>query len=519
MSSRAYPREHARTSPDKPAVIIAETGQILTYGTLESRANQLAHVWRQLGLVPGDVVAILLENTPRWFELYWSAQRSGLYVTPLAVRLTAGEVAYIVNDSNSKVVVTSALCPAAAELVRERAALIPGVTGLFWLEAPVEGAEDLAALADTMPDTPIAAETAGFHMTYSSGTTGKPKGIKLPLSGGPADADIPMVQIIQRDYGVGPDTIYLSPAPLYHTAPLMFCTAVQRLGGVTVVMQHFEPEAFLQAVERYKATFTQLVPTMFVRMLKLPDDVRTRYDLSSLQIAVHAAAPCPVPVKRQMLQWWGPIIHEYYAGSEANGGTKISPEEWLRKPGSVGRPSWGKVHVCEEDGNELPAGETGAVYFEGGLDFQYHNAPEKTHASRNPRHPTWSSMGDIGYLDEEGYLFLTDRKAFMIISGGVNIYPQETEDVLIVHPKVADAAVFGVPNPDFGEEVKAVVQPARWEDAGPALAQELIDYCRSKLSPLKCPRSVDFEQQLPRAATGKLFKKPLRDRYWQGRPA
>jgi acyl-coenzyme A synthetase/AMP-(fatty) acid ligase len=258
---------------------------------------------------------------------------------------------------------------------------------------------------------------------------------------------------------------------------------------------------------------------MFVRMLKLPDDVRTRYDLSSLQIAVHAAAPCPVPVKRQMLQWWGPIIHEYYAGSEANGGTKISPEEWLRKPGSVGRPSWGKVHVCEEDGNELPAGETGAVYFEGGLDFQYHNAPEKTHASRNPRHPTWSSMGDIGYLDEEGYLFLTDRKAFMIISGGVNIYPQETEDVLIVHPKVADAAVFGVPNPDFGEEVKAVVQPARWEDAGPALAQELIDYCRSKLSPLKCPRSVDFEQQLPRAATGKLFKKPLRDRYWQGRPA
>jgi acyl-CoA synthetase (AMP-forming)/AMP-acid ligase II len=387
------------------------------------------------------------------------------------------------------------------------------------VDATIDGAQDLNSLADGMPVTPIAAETAGFHMTYSSGTTGKPKGIKLPLSGGPPDVDVPMVQIIERDYGVGPDTIYLSPAPLYHTAPLMFCTAMHRLGAVAVVMLHFEPEAFLQAVERFKVTFTQLVPTMFVRMLKLPDEVRKRYDLSSLRLAVHAAAPCPIPVKRQMLEWWGPIIHEYYAGSEANGGTKITPEEWMRKPGSVGRPTWGKVHVCDEEGNELAAGETGAVYFEGGLDFKYHNAPEKTIAARNTRHPTWSTMGDIGFVDEDGYLFLTDRKAFMIISGGVNIYPQETEDVLIVHPKVADAAVFGVPNSDFGEEVKAVVQPARWEDAGPQLAQELIDYCRSRLSPLKCPRSVDFEPQLPRAPTGKLYKKALRERYWQERPA
>lgn len=510
-----YPRHHAKKNPEKPAAIMAGSGEVLTYGRLEQQANRLAHLWRSLGLKAGDSIAVTLENSPRWFEIYFSAQRSGLYFVPMPAALTADEISYIAKDAGAKVIISSGAISASSALVARRSELVPEVAHIFWVQSPIGGAESLDVAIKDMSAEPIEDETAGFHMTYSSGTTGKPKGIRLPLNGGPPDADVPMVGIIQRDYGVGEDTAYLSPAPLYHTAPLMFCTAVQRLGGTVIVMENFDPELFLEAIEKYKITFTQLVPTMFVRMLKLPEEIRSKYNLSSLQLAVHAAAPCPVEVKREMLAWWGPIIHEYYAGSEANGGTKITPEEWLRKPGSVGTPSWGTIHICDDDGAELPTGETGTIYFEGGMDFAYHNDPEKTVAAQNPLHPTWTAMGDVGYLDEDGYLFLTDRKAFMIISGGVNIYPQESEDVLIVHPRVADAAVFGIPNPDFGEEVKAVVQPLDWADTGPEFEAELLRYCRSKLSPIKCPRSIDFDRELPRAATGKLYKKKLRDRYWK----
>jgi acyl-CoA synthetase (AMP-forming)/AMP-acid ligase II len=352
-------------------------------------------------------------------------------------------------------------------------------------------------------------------MVYSSGTTGRPKGIRLPLPEGEVTASHQLAEQIGGRYGLGPEDTYLSPAPLYHTAPLAYTTAAHRLGATVVVMPKFDAEEALKAIQDHRVTMTQMVPTMFVRMLKLPEEVRKGYDLSSLRHVVHAAAPCPVPVKHAMIDWMGPIVFEYYGGSEGNGSTAITSEEWLRKPGSVGKANWGTIHICNDAGDELPAGEQGIVYFEGGWDFKYLGDEDKTRDARNPRHPTWSTLGDVGYLDADGYLFLTDRKSYMIISGGVNIYPQEVENLLITHPRVADAAVIGVPNPDFGEEVKAVVQPLDPADATPAFAEELIAFCKEHLSPIKCPRSVDFDPALPRLDNGKLYKRLIKDRYWK----
>jgi acyl-CoA synthetase (AMP-forming)/AMP-acid ligase II len=316
-------------------------------------------------------------------------------------------------------------------------------------------------------------------------------------------------------FGANESTVYLSPAPLYHAAPLRFCLAVQRAGGTVVVMEHFDAEEALRLIDEHRVTFGQFVPTMFVRMLKLPEDVRSRHDVSSVQVAVHAAAPCPVPVKQQMIEWWGPVLHEYYAGTEGNGFCYASSEDWLAHPGTVGKPLVGILHIVDDDGAEVPTGESGTVYFESEAAFAYHNDPDKT-ADAYLR-PGWSTLGDIGYVDEDGFLFLTDRKAYMIITGGVNVYPQEAENVLTMHPAVADVAVFGVPNDDFGEEVKAVVQPvtppADAEEAA-ALAAELIAYCRGQLADVKCPRSVDFRDELPRHPTGKLYKRVLKDEYW-----
>jgi fatty-acyl-CoA synthase len=350
-------------------------------------------------------------------------------------------------------------------------------------------------------------------MLYSSGTTGRPKGVKVALPDPPQiDAPNALVMLAHGLYKVGPDSIYLCPAPLYHAAPLRWTMTVQRFGGTVVVMQHFDAEAALQAIERYRVTHAQFVPTHFVRMLKLPEEVRRRYDTSSLQVAFHAAAPCPVPVKRAMLDWWGSIIHEYYAGSEGNGMTAVGPTDWLARPGTVGRAVHGIVHICDEDGQELPDRETGLVYFEGQTNFEYHNDPGKTAEARN-RHG-WSTLGDVGWLDEDGFLFLTDRKSFMIISGGVNIYPQEIENHLVTHPAVADVAVVGAPHDEMGEQVVAVVQPAEGVEAGAALADELTAYCRQSLSGVKTPRRFDFVDELPRHPTGKLYKRLIRDRYW-----
>jgi long-chain acyl-CoA synthetase len=317
-------------------------------------------------------------------------------------------------------------------------------------------------------------------------------------------------------FGGTEDTVYLSPAPLYHAAPLRFSMAAHRIGGTVVVMRHFDPEAFLRLIEQHRVTFTQVVPTMFIRMLKLPDDARARYDLSSLTAAVHAAAPCPVEVKQRIIEWWGPVIHEYYAGTEGNGFVYCNSADWLAHPGTVGRSILGAVHILDEDGEEVPVGESGTVYFEG-AGFEYHHDPEKTKGSRDPRGRGWSTLGDVGYLDDDGFLYLTDRKAYMIISGGVNIYPQEAENVLALHPKVADVAVFGIPDEEMGERVHAVVQPTEGIEPTTEVAAELIAFCRDRLAHFKCPRSVDFRGELPRHPTGKLYKRLLKDEYWQGR--
>jgi len=505
-----HPVRHAQTTPDKPALIMAASGETLTYRQLDALSNQGAQLFRKLGLRTGDCVALFMENNLLYLPICWAAQRAGLYFTCISSRLTAGEVEYIVKDSGAKILIASI---GLAKVASETAALLPSVTFLS-VGGAIPGFESFEDASGAMPATPVADETSGLDMLYSSGTTGRPKGVRSPLTGDPIDAPSALLGMVTFLFGFTPDTIYLSPAPLYHAAPLRYSMSVQRGGGTVIVMEHFDAEAALKYIEQYRASASQWVPTMFVRMLKLPDDVRLKYDVSSMKSAIHAAAPCPVDIKRRMIEWWGPVIHEYYAGTEGNGFCYVGSADWLAHPGTVGKPVLGEIHICGENGEEMPVGDEGVIYFAGATTFQYHNDPKKTAESRHPEHADWSTLGDVGKLDSEGYLYLTDRKAFMIISGGVNIYPQEAENLLISHPKVADVAVIGVPNEEFGEEVKAVVQPADWQEAGPALAEELIAYCRERLSPIKCPRSVDFEPELPRHPTGKLYKRLIRDSYW-----
>jgi acyl-CoA synthetase (AMP-forming)/AMP-acid ligase II len=505
-----HPCRHAETTPDKVALVMAASGEKLTYRELDALSNRGAQLFRRLGLRAGDCVALFMENNLLFLPICWAAQRAGLYYTCISSRLTAGEVEYIVRDSGAKVLLAS---PGLAKVAAEAAALLPGVTFLS-VGGAIPGYESYEAASGAMPGARIADETSGVDMLYSSGTTGRPKGVRQPLTGQKIDDATALLALVSMLFGFSDRTIYLSPAPLYHAAPLRYCMTIHRAGGTVIVMEHFDAETALADIERFQANAAQFVPTMFVRMLKLPDAVRAKYDVSSMTSAIHAAAPCPVDVKRRMIEWWGPVIHEYYGGTEGNGLTWTNSVDWLAHPGSVGKAIFGQLHVCDENGDEVPIGEEGIVYFGGASTFQYHNDPKKTAESRNPKHPDWSTLGDVGKMDADGFLYLTDRKAFMIISGGVNIYPQEAENLLISHPKVADVAVIGVPNEEFGEEVKAVVQPADWADAGPALAAELIAYCRAQLAPIKCPRSVDFERELPRHPTGKLYKRLLRDRYW-----
>lgn len=362
------------------------------------------------------------------------------------------------------------------------------------------------------PAVPVSDETEGADMLYSSGTTGRPKGIKIPLSGDPLGTSETVQPIMVQIYGFGEDTIYISPAPLYHAAPLRFNKAIQRLGGTSIIMEHFDPELALELIENYQATHSQWVPTMFIRMLKLPEEVRSKYDVSSMKMAIHAAAPCPIPIKEQMIEWWGPVINEYYAGTEGNGFCQINSEDWLGHRGSVGKAVMGEVRIVDGNGVETSTGSSGTIYFAKGREFEYHKDPAKTAASRHSK--GWTTLGDIGYLDKDEFLYLTDRKAFMIISGGVNIYPQEIENLLVTHPKVMDVAVIGVPNEEFGEEVRAVVQALDTKLHGPVLESELLTFCMNHLSRIKCPRKIDFDPELPRHENGKLYKRLLRDRYW-----
>jgi long-chain acyl-CoA synthetase len=506
-----HPGTHAGTTPDKPALVFPAQGVTITHAALDSASNRAAHLFRSLGLVAGDGVALILENSPRFYEIVWGAQRAGLYYTPMSTRLTPGEVEYIAEDCDAKVLIVSRALADVAAALRER---LPRLVARFSIDGALPGYASWEEAVAQEPATPIADEMEGSDLLYSSGTTGRPKGVKLKLRRDPLGSPPALVRLVQQLYGFGPDMVYLSPAPLYHAAPLRFNLAVQRLGGTCVIMEHFDAAEFLRLVACHRVTHTQVVPTMFIRMLKLPEEERARHDLGSLRIVIHAAAPCPIPVKEAMIAWWGPRIVEYYAGTEGNGFCAISSAEWLAHKGSVGRAILGKLHILDEAFEEVPIGQPGTIYFEGGAGFEYHKDPAKTASSRSPQ--GWSTLGDIGYVDAEGYLYLTDRKANMIISGGVNIYPQECENLLATHPKVADCAVFGVPNEDFGEEVKAVVQPVDQASAGPALEAELIAFCRAHLSPIKCPRSIDFEAELPRHPTGKLYKRLLRDRYWQG---
>jgi long-chain acyl-CoA synthetase len=506
-----YPGAYAQEQPDKPAIVMGGSGEIRTYGALEERSRRLAQLWWAAGLRPGGHVAVFVENRPEFFDVMWAALRSGLYLTPVNRYLTAEEAAYIVNDCGAESLVASASLPATAEL----GPLLEGCPVRLVVGGPVVGFEPFEDALAKHPAEPLEREPRGDFMFYSSGTTGRPKGIVRPLPDRLVSEPDPAAAGLAGLFGYGPDTVYLSPAPLYHSAPSAWTANVLAFGGTVVVMERFDPEEALALIERYRVTMSQWVPTMFSRMLKLPEDVRNRYDLSSHRLAIHAAAPCPVEVKRQMIEWWGPILGEYYAGSEQNGFTWVTSEEWLQHPGTVGRPLLGTLHICDDEGRELPPGELGIVYFElPAMPFRYHNDDRKTRGSQHPEHPNWSRLGDVGYVDEDGYLYLTDRKDFMIISGGVNIYPQEIEDVLVVHPKVADAAVFGVPNEEFGEEVKAVVQLIDGLEDSPELQRELMEYCRSRLAHYKCPRSIDVIDEMPRLPTGKLYKRLLRDRYW-----
>ena len=506
-----HPCHHARTTPDKPAYIMADSGEVVSYRQLDDRSNQVAQLLRSLGLVAGDHIAIILENHPRFFEICWGAQRAGIIYTAVSTRLTVGEAAYIVEDCAAKVLVTS---HAMASQAQALLTLTPGVATRLMVDGCIAGYLEFEATLAHYPSHPIADETAGGDMLYSSGTTGRPKGVFVPPESPDIDASNSLIEICRNVYAINPQSIYLSPAPLYHAAPLRFNMVSMRLGATCIVMPHFDPEEFLRLVEKHQVTHTQLVPTMFVRMLKLAPEARASYSMVSLKFAIHAAAPCPIPIKEQMIAWWGAIIWEYYAGTEGNGMTLVDAGNWLAHKGTVGKAVVGQLKICDALGEEVPTGTPGTVHFAEGKAFEYHNDPQKTAESRNAR--GWTTLGDIGYVDAQGYLYLTDRKAHMIISGGINIYPQEAENLLVTHPKVMDVAVIGVPNEEFGEEVKAVVQPRSMADAGPELAAELIAFCRENLSHLKCPRSVDFEAELPRHPTGKLYKRLLRDRYWIG---
>jgi long-chain acyl-CoA synthetase len=497
---------HALSQPDKPAGIMAQTGEALTYAELDAASNQGAHLLRALGLRRGDVLAVLLDNSLEVFEIAWAAQRAGLYLTSVSTKLTAADVRYIVTDAGASVLIASSRFEAlASEATR---GLPVGVI----LAGDLPGGDSWRSRRARFPRTPIEDQSPGADMLYSSGTTGRPKGVKPPLPSGDLAAPTPLVAMGQSLYGMGTESIYLSTSPLYHAAPLRWALTIQRLGGTVVVMDAFDAAFALELIERFRITHSTWVPTHFVRLLQSPAAVRDRFDLSSMQAAIHAAAPCPVAIKQAMIAWWGPIIHEYYAGTEQCGITAIATEEWLRKPGSVGRAVLGEVKIVGDDGEEAPTGVEGLVYFAGGPRFEYHNDPEKTAKAHNAR--GWATLGDVGRLDEDGYLYLTDRKDFMIISGGVNIYPQEIENLLITHPKVADVAVIGAPDPEMGEQVVAVVQARSGVAPGPALADELRSFARERLGGVKTPRRFEFRDQLPREPTGKLMKASLRKEFW-----
>jgi acyl-CoA synthetase (AMP-forming)/AMP-acid ligase II len=502
--------QHAALTPDKIAAVMGDSGRSVTFAEINDRSIQLARYLQDQGLAPGDGIALLIENRLEFYEVFWAAMRSGLLVTPINTHLAAEEVAYILSDSWASAIITSGTLAPLAETALTNA---PSCAVRLCLDHGAPGFTDYEEAIAAQPSTPPALQPLGDFMNYSSGTTGRPKGIRRPLRDQDFAEPTVLEPLLAGIFGVGADTVYLSPAPLYHSAPLAFSTGTMALGGTVVLMPKFEPEACLRAIEQYGVTHSQWVPTMLIRLLRVPDDRRTAYDLSTHRVAIHAAAPCPPQVKVDMVEWWGPILHEYYGATELHSMTHVTSEDWLEHPGSVGRPVLGVLHICDDDGSEVPTGTPGLIYSElPEAPFEYHGDAEKTAASRHPAHANWTTVGDIGYVDREGYLYLTDRKAFMIISGGVNIYPQEIEHVLVGHPAVGDVAVFGVPHAEMGEEVVAIVEPLGTTGSD-ALAEELRVYARKHLAGYKVPRRVTFIDSLPRMETGKLAKGALRERF------
>jgi long-chain acyl-CoA synthetase len=500
--------------PSHPAVIMALSGETITHGQLEARANKLAHLLRAVGLKRGDHCAVFMENHPRYIECGFGADRAGLYYTNVNSYLTPSELAYIVNNSLSQVLITSQSHLAVAfEALR----VCPRVKLTLVVDGSGEGDAvlNLDEATAAFPDAPIPDESTGWAMLYSSGTTGQPKGILRPLADTPARYMTPLVAAFVRFWDIRKGEICLVPAPLYHSAPWAEAALIIGLNGTAVIMERFDEEAVLGAIQEYRVTHAQFVPTMFSRMLKLSPEVRRRYDLSSLRYVLHGAAPCPIPVKQAMIDWLGPIVHEYYSATEGLGLAMCDSEQWLAHKGTVGKAVYGEVHVLDAEMREVSPRTVGKVWFKTAYPFEYFNDPQKTAAVNSPDR-TMSTVNDIGYVDEEGFIYLTDRESFMIISGGVNIYPQECENLLVTHPKVRDEAVFGVPNEEMGEEIKAVVQLMPDLASGPETEAELIAFCRKHLAHIKCPRSIDFQDEFPRLPTGKLYKTALRDRYWKG---
>lgn len=509
-----FARQHALDHPDQPAFIMGTSGETVTFAEYEARCNQIAHLLRSAGLQRGDHIAVFMENSIPMLEIEGAAERTGLYYTLINSYLAPDEVAYIITNSCSRLLFSSA---AKREVAEQAAAKCPQLERKLMTGPgfPPDGWESFDAAVSDRPSEPVPDESLGAAMLYSSGTTGQPKGILRDLPTVAPSEPLPVMLFVRAMFGFRDGMTYLNPAPLYHSAPQASVSASLRMGSTTVVMEHFEAEQWLALVERYRVTNCQMVPVMFSRLLRLPEELRARHDTSSLECIVHAAAPCPVHVKQAMIDWLGPIITEYYGATEANGFTFCDSAQWLAHPGTVGKPILGELLVLDDDGRECPTDTDGTIWFRGATAFQYFQDPAKTAAGRSGD-GSMSTVGDVGHVDAEGYLYLTDRQSYMIISGGVNIYPQEAENLLSGHPAVLDVAVIGVPNDDLGEEVKAVVQLVDPAAAGPELAQELITYCRDRLTHFKCPRTIDFTDELPRSPTGKLYKRLLRDAYWAG---
>ena len=499
---------YAASKPDEPALILAGSGKVITWKEHDQQVNQIAQYFRDIGLKEKDHIAIMLENRVEYIQIIDAAIDAGLLITNISTHLQQDETEYVINNSESKLLITS---EPFADLAAEIVPMTPGVTHRLMLDSTIDGYDAYEGTISSYSSEPIDYGLAGTFMLYSSGTTGRPKGILWDIPDLPVGTMDPNLEMAAALFQITDQSVYLSTQPLYHSAPAAFAIGCMQVGCTIVLIEKFEAETALAAIEKYQATHSQWVPTMFVRIFKLPDEVRLKYDLSSMKCIVHAAAPCPVEVKLKLIDWLGPVVYEFWGGTETAIVTFITSPEYLEHKGSVGKGVAAVLHILDDEGNDLPPGEPGVIYMEQGRQYTYFKEPEKTTGSRNK--DGWTNIGDIGYLDEDGYLYLTDRKAFMIISGGVNIYPQETEDVLVMHPKVMDVAVIGVPHEEFGEEVKAVVQPISWADSGPELEQELIEYARSKVSHIKCPRTIDFMEELPRTPSGKLLKRLIKQQY------